>query len=61
MVTIKKTEMRGRGRRPKITEKVKDDVITMYQKGFRVQMIVDKHGISKASVYRIINERTVNE
>lgn len=61
MVTIKKTEMRGRGRHPKITEKVKDDVITMYQRNFPVQMIVDKHGISKASVYRIINERTVDE
>lgn len=60
MVTIKKTDMHGRGRHPKITEKVKDDVVTMYQKGFRVQMIVNKHGISKASVYRIIKERTID-
>lgn len=59
MRTINKTERRGSGRRPKITEKTKDDVILMYQKGFQIQVIQEKHGISASSIYRIIRERTV--
>ena len=64
MVTVKKSERRGQGQgggRPRIGDTVKDDVVRMYSVGLPVSMIVNKHGIAKSSIYRILHERTVSD
>lgn len=58
MITLSDAERRGRGRRPSVSEKRKDEVVLAYKAGLPVSMIVQKYGISRSSVYRILHERT---
>lgn len=57
MELLEKSERRGRGRRSEITNIMKDDIVLMYRKGFKIAAIQEKHGISRTSVYRILRER----
>lgn len=57
METLKKGERRGSGRCSKISESMKDDIVQMYRKGFKIAVIQEKHGISRASVYKTLKER----
>lgn len=57
METINQTERR-KGGRPAITETQKDKVVQMYKNNMPIAMIVSTCGISRASVYKILKERT---
>ena len=61
MELLEKSERRGKERRSKITNIMKDDIVLMYRKGFKIAVIQEKHGISQTSVYRILREREKNE
>lgn len=49
---------RRKGGRPRITEVQKDSVVRMYRNNMSIAMIVSNTGISRASVYKILKERT---
>ena len=36
---------------------MKDDIVLMYRKGFKIATIQEKHGISRASVYKALKDR----
>lgn len=57
MELLEKSDRRGRGRRSDITNAMKDDIVLMYRKGFKIATIQEKHGISRTSVYRVLRER----
>lgn len=58
METITKCERR-KGGRPAITELQKDKVVKMYKNNMPITSIVSSCGISRASVYKILKERTI--
>ena len=49
---------RKKGRKG-VTEAQKDKVVKMYKSGMSMSMIVSSCGVSRSTVYRILNERTV--
>lgn len=53
-----KFEERRKGGRPGITEWQKDKVVQMYRNNMPIAMIVSNVGISRSSVYKILQERT---
>ena len=57
MKLLEKSERRGGGRCPKISESMKDDIIQMYREGFKIIAIQKKHSISRSSVYNTLKER----
>ena len=57
MELLEKSERRGKGRRSEITNIMKDDIVLMYRKCFKIAAIQEKHGICRTSVYRILRER----
>lgn len=57
MELLEKSERRGKGRRSEITNIMKDDIVLMYRKDFKIAAIQEKHGIFRTSVYRILREK----
>lgn len=59
METIKITERR-KGGRPGITDAQKDQIVRMYKQDMPISMIVSTVGVSRSSVYKVLQERTEN-
>ncbi len=57
MEIIKEVDRRKSGR-PGIPEVTKDMVVQMYKNNMPIAMIVSNCGISRATVYKILKERT---
>lgn len=57
MEIIKDVDRRRSGR-PGIPEQTKDMVVQMYKNNMPIAMIVSNCGISRATVYKILKERT---
>lgn len=56
------TEARVRGRRPRVTEEMKDKAISLYlHSDLTVGEVAKECGFSVTTLYRIINERTVKD
>lgn len=53
------TRKANRVGRPSISEETKDVVVQLYNRGKNCSEIIDAVQISRASFYRIINERSV--
>lgn len=51
------TRKLGSAGRPPISEKVKDDVVRLFNQGYACREIADHTGLSRSSIYNIINER----
>ena len=58
MILVDKSKRRNNAGRPKITEKVKDKAVQLYNEGVPIAKICKDCKISQASLYRIIRERS---
>ena len=54
---VKVERQGGAGRRPKYSEKDKDKIVILWNKGLTQQAIANKIGCGKATVYRVLKER----
>ena len=51
---------KGLGRPAKLSDSDKDDMVSEYNTGHNITDIAKRHGISRATVYKVVRERTID-